>query len=165
MSYVKNDRYYTDFEDPILPSQIVEQDWLQFRLGGKEYTDKQVEDTTGKWMIFRSTGEVDRLWPVLKNAMQQGLLGMSIKAAPGHPAKDKLVCVYTTDWYDVPDVVRVLGSLRTVGIEGRIYYKADAQTLLFISGSIYCSPKGTEIFITEKGKEFCRLIRKPLPTL
>jgi hypothetical protein len=53
MSSVRNGRYYSSFEDPILPSQTSEV-WLQF---DNPYTPKTVlekdDDTlTGKWLIY-----------------------------------------------------------------------------------------------------------------
>ena len=66
-------------------------------------------------------------------------LGPTAKVAPdeGKP-KDRLICIYTKDFRDKADVVRVLQELVLMGLVGSergIYYKSDTYTYLDIYGN------------------------------
>jgi hypothetical protein len=160
-SYVEGGRYYTTYDDPILPSQAFVWEWLQFLV-----EERTPEICTGKWMLFHSMEETDRLWPLLKDALQQRLLGESMKAGTNKLSKRVLTCIYTKDWQDVDDVRRVLVALRKIISDTeRIYYKSDEQTLTGLSGSIYCSPNGENIELTPKGREWYAQSNVIPPTL
>jgi len=155
MSNIHDGRYYTDLEDPILPSECTEH-WLQFiKPDDKIYRNSIY---TGKWMLFLpDLNEHDRQWPLLKQALNDGLLGISMKASTSISTRrdDSLTCIYTKDFRDIEDVKRVLVSLRNMGYLERLNYKADAQTHARISGSLYSSPpNSTEVLVTQKGKLF-----------
>lgn len=151
--------YYTDLEEGILPSDLVGKGygWLSYSLDfyepGKEVKPKY----TGKWLVFPAWGEQDRLWPILKRELAQNNLGISIKVST---ANSPLICVYTRDYNDMTDVVRILTTLRSLGIEQRLYYKADMQTRFRLHGSIYVSHHGTDIEVTPKGIEFFEMINQ-----
>lgn len=164
MSYVKGGRYHADKDDSIVPSQAYGYDWLQSTHDKIWQHPAQIGDTTGKWMIFRSGENVDALWPVLMQSLHQGKLGTSMKAATKNDP-GTLICVYTQDWRDIGDIRRVLIELRALGVNERLYYKADEQTLLRISGSIYCSSSGNTITLTSKGKDWYRQTGEKLPQL
>jgi hypothetical protein len=85
---------------------------------------------------------------------------------PVNPGREGegLICIYTQDWRDVEDVRRVIGELRALGITDRLYYKADAQTLQGMSGSVYCSPRDTALELTTKGRQWFRENGIPFPT-
>ena len=165
MSFDRNGRYYTDFEDPILPSQVSKHDWLQFVIDKDLETDIDIFDIdyTGKWMIFGAIDRLDMLWPHLKTAMHQRKLGTSMKSSTSQD--DGLICVYTTDWRDVDDIRRVLVTLRELGIIEKIFYKSDEQTLMGMSGSIYCSPRGDKIELTRKGVDWYKRMGVTIPIL
>lgn len=155
MSTIEDDRYYTDYEDPILPSQT-DQGWLQF--DNPATPERLLDDigniAAGKWLLYRAPEAIDDLWPQLKESVQAGRLGISMKASTpvtGVQEAAGLICVYTKDWRDIADIRRVVAGLRALGITDRLYYKADAQTLIGISGSVYCSPRDTVIELTKKG--------------
>jgi hypothetical protein len=65
----------------------------------------------------------------------RGSLGGSAKVATSRPsprAKSpdlRVICVYTYDWKDEKDVMRVRRELRKLGVTERIAYKADEDTL------------------------------------
>jgi len=44
-------------------------------------------------------------------------------------ANTKVICVYTYDWTDESDVMRVRAELRNLGIVSKIPYKSDDDTL------------------------------------
>ncbi len=115
MSNIHDGRYYTDLEDPILPSECTEH-WLQFiKPDDKIYRNSIY---TGKWMLFLpDLNEHDRQWPLLKQALNDGLLGISMKASTSISTRrdDSLTCIYTKDFRDIEDVKRVLVSLRNMG--------------------------------------------------
>jgi hypothetical protein len=79
MSFIRNGRYYTDLEDSILPSGCTE-DWLQFINPDDNIYRNSIY--TGKWMLFiPDLNEHDKQWPILKQAINSGLLGISMKAS------------------------------------------------------------------------------------
>ena len=118
----------------------------------------------GKWMLFPHEDQVDEIWAIVANAVWEGKLGTAAKVATakadgdrsGGPndARDqgqRLICIYTTDFSDTDDILRVLRAIKDLGlinIKGvpvgqrgnagslnTIYYKSDAYTHLDISSS------------------------------
>ncbi|KAF4976624.1 hypothetical protein FZEAL_6738 [Fusarium zealandicum] len=95
----------------------------------------------GKWMLFCAPAEVNDVWDIVAKATANNELGIAAKVAPRpvdeDSRKDRLICVYTTDFADVADVGRVLQKLRELRLveaRGRpIYYKPDAYTYIGIS--------------------------------
>lgn len=101
--------------------------------------------TSGKWMLFPMPQDVDAVWRAVADATASGQLGSGAKVATkseieeeedsqGRPGsgRARVVCVYTNDFADVPDVQRVvlkldqLGLVRQKGPWGKergIYYK------------------------------------------
>lgn len=156
MSFISNGRYFTDLEDLILPSMCTER-WLQFDQPAEEYNLAY----TGKWMLFTPIlDDHDKQWPLLKRALNDGLLGIGIKASTALSTReDHLTCVYTKDYQDIDDVRRVLISLRNLGFHGRLAYKTDEQTRGLVSGSLYWSPPdSTEVIVTKAGRQFLALL-------
>ncbi|KAH6844891.1 hypothetical protein B0I37DRAFT_170661 [Chaetomium sp. MPI-CAGE-AT-0009] len=91
----------------------------------------------GKWMLFPESEHVDEVWAKIATATANNELGIAAKVEPRVQAKkDRLVCVYTSDFRDKDDVARVLNRMRELELvrpSGRqIYYKSDAWTLLGI---------------------------------
>lgn len=82
-------------------------------------------------MIFCPPREVDEVWSIVARATAANQLGIAAKVAPrpdpDDPRKDRLICIYTTDFRDKADVERVLlklRELRLVNPRGNtIYYK------------------------------------------
>src|SRR5689334_1445531 len=78
-SFVRGSRYYTNLEDPIVPSGASEQAWLQMNIGEpKLFKDRQC---TGKWLVFKPMSFVDAIWPILKKSLSDGKLGFAMKAS------------------------------------------------------------------------------------
>jgi len=85
-------------------------------------------------MLFPRLEEVTQVWKRVVEGVIDGRLGPTAKVAPdeGKP-DDRLICIYTKDFRDEDDVLRVLQELETMGLlpSGRsIYYKSDAFTYL-----------------------------------
>jgi hypothetical protein len=90
---------------------------------------------SGKWMVFVPTEHVDDWWGVLRIGTERGVLGPSAKVATAlanplaRSVDERLICVYTSDWRDEPDVGRVLAMLRRAGVYWNLSYKTDEATL------------------------------------
>ncbi|KAI5206294.1 hypothetical protein AUEXF2481DRAFT_76060 [Aureobasidium subglaciale EXF-2481] len=106
----------------------------------------------GKWMLFPSPEDVNRMWKLVAEAVVDGRLGDTAKVAPAGPPNpfaggsqkkqsSHLICVYTKDFSDLDDVLRALEELVELGLaprnasDGAIYYKADVYTYLNIDSS------------------------------
>ncbi|KAL2135692.1 hypothetical protein VTI74DRAFT_7373 [Chaetomium olivicolor] len=84
---------------------------------------------TGKWMLFPERGNVNEVWGKVATATADGELGVGAKVETRvESGKERLVCVYTRDFRDKKDVVRVLGRMRQLELvrpgERQIYYKS-----------------------------------------
>jgi len=93
----------------------------------------------GKWLIFVSSVDADAAWRKIELAVVAGLLGPSAKISTVWNALQKqeksnkkslshVICVYTSDCEDAPDVMRVRQELTNLGWTKKLYYKADHQT-------------------------------------
>jgi len=96
--------------------------------------------TCGKWMLFPSSTDLPRYWRVVAEATSQGRLGPVSKVGTYDPydGKDEtLICVYTYDFTDMPDVRRVLDELLELNLcrtdDRPIWYKCDAYTYMNIT--------------------------------
>lgn len=126
MSY----RAVSDFERP---SEVTDRFWLFAYSRQTDYP--AMTDRSGKWLLFVPVGEVDQVWAIVRSAVEDGRLGALAKVATARPsplAMDqgvKVICVYTYDWTDEPDVMRVREELRRLGFNQKLSYKADQDTI------------------------------------
>lgn len=82
-------------------------------------------------MLFCPPNEVNDVWEIVAKATANNELGIAAKVAPKPVEddfrRDRLICVYTSDFADRADVGRVLQKLRELRLveaRGRfIYYK------------------------------------------
>jgi len=96
-------------------------------------TGQMNDEMAGKWLIFLQDDRVDELWRKVRNATAAGELGISAKvstAKPNPESRDerKVIYVYTKDWADEADVMRVRERLREMGVIERIGYKRNIET-------------------------------------
>ena len=114
------------------PSQVTDEYWLF--ANRKQGTYPPHSENGGKWLIFVPIGRIDSVWSKIKLATEAGKLGEMSKVAT---AKDnpnatnsitKVICVYTYDWTDEEDVMRIRQELHQLGIARKIPYKADEDT-------------------------------------
>jgi hypothetical protein len=107
--------------------------------------------TSGKWLLFPSADDVDRVWKTVVEGTWDGRLGMSAKVAPNDPfsneKNERVICIYTDDFANSADVKFVLSSMRDLGLvedssTGKaVYYKCDFVTHLdLMSGNEYKLP-------------------------
>jgi len=86
-------------------------------------------------MLFPKSADVTRIWKQVVQGIIDNRLGPTAKVASHDGNDEQLICVYTKDFRDVDDVLRVLREIEALGIldanAGRtIYYKHDAFTYL-----------------------------------
>ncbi len=91
------------------------------------------DENAGKWLIFVMPDEVDSKWVIVRNATWQGQLGTSSKVSTAKPNPEssgdkKVIYVYTRDWRDETDVMRVREHLRHIGFVDRLGYKRNIET-------------------------------------
>ena len=94
---------------------------------------KEKRCTCGKWMLFPSPENVNRIWGLVAEGTAAGDLGMAAKVATDDGKGDnnvRLICLYTEDFADWDDNKRVLKKMKDIGLlaaAGRdIYYKCGA---------------------------------------
>ncbi len=114
------------------PSMVTNDYWVHAtRKEGKYPKPKN----SGKWLLFVPNKSIDEVWAKIKRATEEGLLGERSKCATAIPnpnAKNqdsKVICVYTYDWTDKEDVMKIREQLRQLGITNKIPYKSDEDTL------------------------------------
>ena len=113
-----------------LPSQTFDEFWLWAFTKRAKLMGKHV----GKWLVFVSVKDMDQMWKVVREATLQEKLGIGAKVAtmrPNSHAKDentKVICVYTVDYRNKVDVLRVRKALRELGVLQTLSYKTDEAT-------------------------------------
>ncbi|KLK88484.1 hypothetical protein SZ63_05565 [Methanoculleus sediminis] len=116
----------------VLPSKTTRMYWIVQDApepSGRGLDDDQV----GKWLIFVAADEVDEAWRKIRDETVKGSLGISAKVSTAKPNPDSrdersVIYVYTRDWADEADVMRVRERLRELGFEERIGYKRNIET-------------------------------------
>jgi hypothetical protein len=91
------------------------------------------DELAGKWLIFLPLERVDEAWIKVRDATCRNELGISAKVSTAKPNPDsrdsmKVIYVYTPDWRDEADVMRVRERLRELGFVDRIGYKRNIET-------------------------------------
>ncbi len=86
--------------------------------------------TTGKWCIFAPSSDVDVVWSKIKRAVEgDKLLFAKVSTALRSMGRDgHVICVYTQDWTDKQDLLRVREVLRSLGFVEELGYKRDIDT-------------------------------------
>lgn len=87
----------------------------------------------GKWLIYRGSSEIDDTWKTIAKRTFNGELGTSAKAGTALQSKKRhVICVYTYDYFDLEDVMKVREKLRSLGFTDELCYKPDIYTYLDI---------------------------------
>ncbi|CAL8475655.1 DUF1917 domain-containing protein (plasmid) [Caballeronia sp. S22] len=86
--------------------------------------------TTGKWCIFAASSDVDQAWEKIKGAVESDkLVFAKVSTALRSLGRDgHVICVYTQDWTDKQDLLRVREVLRSLGFVEELGYKRDVDT-------------------------------------
>ncbi len=68
-------------------------------------------------MLFPSVEDVTRIWRLVADGVTNDRLGPSAKVAPDEgKSGERLICIYTKDFRDSIDVLRVLRELVSIGV-------------------------------------------------
>ena len=116
----------------VVPTKTTQMYWIVLDAPGS--APEAIEDeNAGKWLIFQDPDQVDASWKKVRDATVAGELGISTKVSTAKPNPDsrdnrKVIYVYTTDWADEIDVMRVREKLRELGFVDRIGYKRNIET-------------------------------------
>ncbi len=115
-----------------LPSKTTQMYWIVLDAPGS--APEAIEDeNAGKWLIFQEPDLADAAWKKVRDATVSLELGISAKVSTAKPNPDsrdnrKVIYVYTKDWADEADVMRVREKLRSLGFVDRIGYKRNIET-------------------------------------
>jgi len=116
----------------VIPTKTTQMYWIVQDAPGS--APEAIEDeNAGKWLIFQEPGLVDEAWKKVRNATVALELGISAKVSTSKPNPEsrdnrKVIYVYTKNWADETDVMRVREALRTLGFTERIGYKRNIET-------------------------------------
>lgn len=116
----------------VVPTKTTQMYWIVQDAPGS--APEAIEDeNAGKWLIFQEPDQVDAVWKKVRNATVALELGISAKVSTAKPNPDsrdnrKVVYIYTKDWADEEDVLRVREKLRELGFVDRIGYKRNIET-------------------------------------
>lgn len=88
----------------------------------------------GKWLIYRNDLEIDHVWRTIARSTFKGGLGISAKVSTAMSERKRhVICVYTGNYLDLEDVMRVRKKLRELGFTEKLCYKPDIYTYLGIT--------------------------------
>jgi len=116
----------------VIPTKTTQMYWIVLDAPGS--APEAIEDeNAGKWLIFQEPDAVDAAWKKVRDATVAHELGISAKVSTAKPNPDsrdnrKVIYVYTKDWADEADVMRVREKLRELGFVDRIGYKRNIET-------------------------------------
>jgi hypothetical protein len=122
-------------KDSPKPSTCVDGYWM-YVVSSKIDRNKINTEFCGKWLLFFDESVVDEHWARIAKAVKSGKLGISAKVVTamghfvnsGYDPKNRVVCVYTLDFRDREDVMKVRGGLRRLGYDQLLRYKTDQAT-------------------------------------
>jgi hypothetical protein len=116
----------------VVPSKTTKMYWIV--QDAPDVRPDAIEDElAGKWLIFLPPEDVDAAWIKVRDATCRKELGISAKVSTVKPNPDsrdntKVIYVYTPDWRDEADVMRVRERLRELGFTDRLGYKRNIET-------------------------------------
>lgn len=116
----------------VIPSKTTQMYWIVQDAPGSA-PEATEDEHAGKWLIFQEPDVADDAWKRVRDATVAGELGISSKVSTAKPNPDsrdnrRVIYVYTKDWADEPDVMRVREKLKSIGFEDRIGYKRNLET-------------------------------------
>lgn len=116
----------------IVPTKTTRSYWIQQDRPGTTAGAGAAEEA-GKWLIFLPPEEADEAWKKIRDATVDGRLGIGAKVSTAKENEDahddrKVIYVFTPDWSDEADVMRVREELKKLGFVDRIGYKRNVDT-------------------------------------
>lgn len=124
-------RLFTEGEG-VIPTKTTKIFWILIDAPGYDPGCADTEKA-GKWLIFLDPAQTDELWKKIRDATAAGELGISAKVSTAKQNPESwdermVTYVYTGDWEDEEDVMRIREVLRELGITDRIGYKRNIET-------------------------------------
>ncbi|HJJ32196.1 MAG TPA: DUF1917 domain-containing protein [Methanocorpusculum sp.] len=118
--------------EAILPTRTRHTYWIQQAKPGVAHDACGAEEA-GKWLIFLPPTEADEAWIKIRDATVAGRLGIGAKVSTARENEDsrddrKVIYVFTANWEDESDVMRVREELKNLGFTDRIGYKRNLDT-------------------------------------
>lgn len=116
----------------VVPTRTTQMYWIvQDAPQGRP--DAVNDELAGKWLIFLEKSQIDAAWQCVRDLTAEGALGISSKVSTSKPNPDArddrfVIYVYTADWQDEGDVMRVREELRSAGFVDRLGYKRNLET-------------------------------------
>lgn len=87
----------------------------------------------GKWLIYRDKSGIDDVWKTIARGTFDGELGKSAKVSTAMQNNRRyVICIYTENYLDLEDVMRVREKLKLLGVTEKLCYKPDLYTYLGI---------------------------------
>jgi hypothetical protein len=116
----------------VVPSKTTHMYWI-VQDAPSVAPDAIEDELAGKWLIFLPSEQTDEAWKLVRDATILGELGISTKISttkknPESRDSMKVIYIYTRDWRDEEDVMRVREKLRALGFTDRIGYKRNIET-------------------------------------
>jgi len=129
--YDDDGNYDECYVKTLLPSREMLLPWLA--ADNNSYDEDWDSEKTGKWMMFTKDETVDAEWKEIKEMTEDGKLGISSKVSTARPSvyglpNQHVIIVYTKDYNDKKDVMRVREQLGKMGYKQKLYYKTDQAT-------------------------------------
>jgi len=116
----------------VLPTRTKQMYWIVQDAPG--FKGNEIDDElAGKWLLFIEPEKADEAWKAIRNGTCAGGLGISARVSTAKPNPDArdlrtVIYVFTKDWRDEADVMRVRERLRELGFTERIGYKRNIET-------------------------------------
>jgi len=132
--YSSSDEMYNLFfeGEGVIPSKTTQTYWI---MQDAPDTDPHAteDERAGKWLIFVQPDQVDDIWKKIRDLTWKNELGISAKVSSAKKNPDsrderRVIYVYTADWEDETEVMRVRETLRSHGVTERIGYKRNIET-------------------------------------
>lgn len=86
----------------------------------------------GKWLVYASDDNINKVWQDIAKATIEGKLGVEAKVSTSKAKPSYVICIYTSDFLDKKDVMRVRKVLYEMGFKNKLSYKPDIYTYLGI---------------------------------
>lgn len=109
-----------------MPQTCTDEPWIWSKDSFHEGKVRHV----GKWLIFVDPSHINGQWVAIDLATSMKELGVEAKVTTAFEVLDghHVICVYTVDWRDEADVMRVREYLRRLGFTDTLFYKRDDDT-------------------------------------
>ena len=127
-------QWYNEQRD-LKPSTETDGYWIYAEVLNEKKNYPKSTKRGGKWLVFIHKTKIDQVWKTIRSASERGELGNSAKVSTARPnpnsanPDDHVICIYTYDSEDIPDVMTIRQKLRDLGITKKIPYKTNQATM------------------------------------